>query len=265
MAGADSEGAPERSAAPSADEVWRGILLGTDPRYRDSKALFTKLPGNPRCYMCSAPFKGPGSVVARRMGRRPWAKNPHYCSMCFQVIEHQHGGAEIDCTLLFADVRGSTALAETMRPSEFRAILNRFYDAAAEVLHEHDAILDKFVGDEVVAIFIPALSGDRHAVRAVMAGQALLRATGHGDAAGPWLPLGVGIHSGVAYVGAVGRTRGERCRAPRPGVEGQVDARPGCRPRRDVDGADLTRGGHLAKGSIRHQRHGQPRPETAVE
>ena len=138
------------------------------------------------------------------MGRRPWAKNPHYCSMCFQMMEHQHGGAEIDCTLLFADVRGSTALAETMRPTEFRAVLNRFYDAAAEVLHEHDAILDKFVGDEVVAIFIPALSGDRHAARAVMAGRALLRATGHGEPGGPWLPIGIGIHSGIAYVGAVG-------------------------------------------------------------
>jgi adenylate cyclase len=203
MAGTDPSPAAS-SDAPSPDDVWRGILMGTDPRYRDSKTFFTKLPGNPRCYMCSAPFKGPGSVVARRMGRRPWAKNPHYCSMCFQVMEHQHGGAEIDCTLLFADVRGSTALAETMRPSDFRALLNRFYDAAAEVLHEHDAILDKFVGDEVVAIFIPALSGDRHAARAVMAGRALLRATGHGETSDPWLPIGIGIHSGIAYVGAVG-------------------------------------------------------------
>jgi adenylate cyclase len=83
-------------------------------------------------------------------------------------------------------------------------VLNRFYDAAAEVLHEHDAILDKFVGDEVVAIFIPALSGDRHAARAVMAGRALLRATGHGESGDPWLPIGIGIHSGIAYVGAVG-------------------------------------------------------------
>jgi adenylate cyclase len=203
MAGTDPSPVAE-AQPPSADDIWRGILMGTDPRYRDSKTFFTKLPGNPRCYMCSAPFKGPGSVVARRMGRRPWAKNPHYCSMCFQVMEHQHGGAEIDCTLLFADVRGSTALAETMRPSDFRALLNRFYDAAAEVLHEHDAILDKFVGDEVVAIFIPALSGDRHAARAVMAGRALLRATGHGEASDPWLPIGIGIHSGIAYVGAVG-------------------------------------------------------------
>jgi adenylate cyclase len=203
MAGTDPSPAAN-PVPPSADDIWRGVLLGTDPRYRDGKAFFTKLPGTPRCYMCSAPFKGPGSVVARRMGRKPWAKNPHYCSMCFVMMEENHGGAEINCTLLFADIRGSTAIAETMRPTEFRALLNRFYDAAAEVLHEHNAILDKFVGDEVVAIFIPALSGDQHPARAVMAGRALLRATGHGDPDGPWIPIGIGVHSGVAFVGSVG-------------------------------------------------------------
>ena len=116
----------------------------------------------------------------------------------------QNGGAEIDCSLLFADVRGSTALAETMRPQAFKTLLNRFYETAAAVLYEHDAMLDKFVGDEVVAIFIPALSGDRHAARAVAAAKALLHATGHDDPGGPWLPIGAGIQTGIAYVGAVG-------------------------------------------------------------
>jgi adenylate cyclase len=174
---------PTKASKPSAEEVWRGILLGTDPRFRDSHAFFARLPGNPRCYMCSAPFKGPGSIVARRMGRRPWAKNPHYCNGCFSVIETQHGGAEVECSLLFADVRGSTTIAEGMSPTEFRRLLDRFYDAAAGVIHDHGAILDKFVGDEAVAIFIPALSGELHAARAVAAGRALLRVTGHGDRA----------------------------------------------------------------------------------
>ena len=204
----DSGQSPEAvSSSPPAtgpEAVWRGILLGTDPRFRDSHALFSRLPGNPRCYMCSAPFKGPGSIVARRMGRRPWAKNPHYCNGCFSVIETQHGGAEVECSLLFADVRGSTTLAEQMSATEFRKLLDRFYDAAAEVIHDHGAILDKFVGDEAVAIFIPALSGELHAARAISAGRALLRVTGHGDPAGPWLPIGVGVHTGVAFVGAVG-------------------------------------------------------------
>jgi adenylate cyclase len=195
---------PTKASKPSAEEVWRGILLGTDPRFRDSHAFFARLPGNPRCYMCSAPFKGPGSIVARRMGRRPWAKNPHYCNGCFSVIETQHGGAEVECSLLFADVRGSTTIAEGMSPTEFRRLLDRFYDAAAGVIHDHGAILDKFVGDEAVAIFIPALSGELHAARAVAAGRALLRVTGHGEPGGPWLPIGVGVHTGIAFVGAVG-------------------------------------------------------------
>jgi len=197
---------PTSSSQPATgpEEVWRGILLGTDPRFRDSHALFSRLPGSPRCYMCSAPFKGPGSIVARRMGRRPWAKNPHYCNGCFSVIETQHGGAEVECSLLFADVRGSTSLAERMSATEFRRLLDRFYDAAAEVIHDHGAILDKFVGDEAVAIFIPALSGELHAARAIATGRALLRVTGHGDPAGPWLPIGVGVHTGIAFVGAVG-------------------------------------------------------------
>jgi adenylate cyclase len=192
------------TSSPEAEAVWRGILLGTDPRYRESHAILRRLPGNPRCYFCSAPFKGPGAVVARRMGRRPWAKNPRYCETCFKLIESGHGGAEVDCSLLFADVRGSTALAESMSPTAFRRLLDRFYDAAAAVLHHNDAILDKFVGDEVVAIFIPALSGERHATRAVMAGQALLRATGHAERDGPWLPIGIGVNTGIAFVGAVG-------------------------------------------------------------
>ena len=184
--------------------MWRGILLGTDHRYKENYALLNRLPGSPRCRFCSAPFKGPGAIVARRMGRRPWAKNPHYCETCWVLLEHERGGAEIDCSLLFADVRGSTALAETISASEFGRILNRFYETAARVLFEHEAVLDKFVGDEVVAIFIPALTGDRHGARAVAAAKALLRATGHGEPDGPWLPIGIGVHTGIAFVGAVG-------------------------------------------------------------
>jgi adenylate cyclase len=120
------------------------------------------------------------------------------------LLEHQRGGAEIVCSLLFADIRGSTALAESMRPNEFRKLIDRFYETAARVLFAHEAILDKFVGDEVVAIFVPALTGELHAARAVAAARALLEATGHGSEDGPWLPIGIGVHTGVAYVGAVG-------------------------------------------------------------
>jgi adenylate cyclase len=208
MSGTEPEPAPRSTATPEAESIWRGILLGTDPRYRRNYNIMRRLPGAPRCYFCSAPFRGAGAPIARLLGRRPWAKNPRYCATCFVLLEHQHGGAEIECSLMFADVRGSTALAERMRPGQFSQLMDRFYETAARVIYAHDGVLDKFVGDEAVAIFIPALSGDRHAGRAVMAGQALLRATGHDDAAGPWLPLGIGVHTGIAFVGAVGEPPG---------------------------------------------------------
>jgi adenylate cyclase len=196
-------GAPETHANPH-EAVWRGILLGTDPGYRRQRRFFKHLPGMPRCKMCAIPFGGPTRPLVRAFGRGPWEKNPHYCAFCFNVLTTVHGGAEIDCTLLFADVRGSTSLAEGMTPQAFQALMTHFYAVAGRELVQHDAVVDKFVGDEVVAIFIPALAGAHHAGRAIEAARALLRATGTGGGRTPWLPLGAGIHTGAAYVGAVG-------------------------------------------------------------
>jgi adenylate cyclase len=188
------------------EAMWRAILEGTDPVYARTRARLKHLPGTPRCKMCAAPFGGPVALVMRLRGRAPWPKNPDYCGACFQLLDRYHGGAEINSSFLFADVRGSTTLAEGMSPTAFRTVLDRFYDVAARVLVAHDGIVDKFVGDEVVGIFIPALARDEHPARAVAAGRALLDATGHSDAGGPWLPVGVGVATGIAFVGSVGET-----------------------------------------------------------
>jgi adenylate cyclase len=186
--------------------MWSGMLLGTDPVYARTRSRLRRLPGNPRCKMCAAPFGMPGRILMRMAGRDRWAKNPSYCGMCFRVLSEHHGGAEIEASFLFADVRGSTSLAEGMSPTQFRTLLDRFYDTATRVLVEHDAIVDKFVGDEVVAMFIPALTHEAHAARAIAAALALLRATGHGEPAGPWLPIGAGVHTGIAFIGSVGES-----------------------------------------------------------
>src|SRR6202008_470123 len=75
---------------------------------------------------------------------------------------------------------------------------------AARVLVEHDGIIDKFVGDEAIGIFIPATAAEHHASSAIGAARALLAATGHGTADGPWLPVGAGVATGVAYIGSIG-------------------------------------------------------------
>ena len=191
-------------ASPN-EAMWRGLLLGTDPRYARARGWLKHVPSEPRCKMCAAPFGGVGKPLMRLLHRDRWPKNPLYCTLCFNVLDAHHGGAEIEASFLFADVRGSTALAEGITPTEFRRQLNRFYDSATRVLVEHDAIVDKFVGDEVIGLFIPALARDAHAAQAVEAARELLKATGHADPDGPWLPIGIGVHTGVAFIGSVGQ------------------------------------------------------------
>jgi len=186
------------------EEFWRDFLSRGHSKERAARTLFKLIPQDPRCRLCAAPFSGVGAPMMRLIGKRPSDKSPNLCSSCFTFITDHHGGAEIDCTLLFADIRGSTALAEGMSSTDFRQLMDRFYDTAAEAVFDHDGIVDKFVGDELVAIFYPLLAGTRHAARRIDAARALLGATGHADPAGPWVPLGAGVHTGTAWVGAVG-------------------------------------------------------------
>jgi adenylate cyclase len=188
------------------DPQWKAILEGTSGRFASGRGLLRIIPSSPRCKLCAAPFAGPGAPLMRLMDRGPWAKSPGICRFCFKLLERGRGGAEIELTLLFADVRGSTSLAEGMDAGAFRKLLDRFYHEATRVLLEHDAVIDKYVGDEVVALFLPALAGAEHPQAAVAASRDLLLATGHGGGNEPWLPLGIGIHTGSAYVGVVGDT-----------------------------------------------------------
>ena len=186
-------------------EVWRRLLLGTDPSVVRLRRRHRRIPSPPRCKMCAAPFGPPGGWALRYLGHARWAKNPKYCEGCFRTLQANHGGAEVDCSLLFADVRGSTSLAERMRPTEFRALMGRFYDEAFTVLIDFNAIVDKFVGDEIIGIFIPAYTGHEHARHAIEAARRLLEVTGHGQPEGPWVSIGIGVNSGLAFVGSVGQ------------------------------------------------------------
>ena len=91
-----------------------------------------------------------------------------------------------------------------MGPTEFAALMQRFFQTAIKVFTWTDAIVDKMVGDEVIGIYVPCLTGPDYRQRAVEAGLKLLRATGHADPAGPWLSIGVGVHSGETFMGSIG-------------------------------------------------------------
>ena len=193
----------EHERAVDHSEAWRAILMGEARGLERTKKLVGWIPSGPRCKLCLSPLRPPGNVILRPFGFGPSALNRRLCRGCFSRIDKLPGGAEVELSLLFADVRGSTGLAERMPAHEFSRLIARFYGAAGRVVDNWNGLVDKFVGDEVVALFIPGFSGEDHASRAVGAARELLRETGN-DGTEPWVPIGAGVHTGVAFVGSVG-------------------------------------------------------------
>lgn len=95
---------------PTDEPVSRRILMGTATDVLFGRRLMSRLPSQPRCKLCSAPFHPPFGPIMRLLGKKPWPNNPKYCSSCFAEMIRYREGAEIPCSLLFADVRGSTTL-----------------------------------------------------------------------------------------------------------------------------------------------------------
>ena len=185
--------------------AWKELLTGNMTPLHKARMGLRTIPSAPRCKLCLAPFGRPGGPILRMVGRGRWEGNPALCRICIGKLAKISGGAEVELSVLFADIRGSTGVAEAMSPSEFRAMLNRFYQEAAQAVDRAMGIVDKFLGDGILALFIPGIGGPDHPRQAVEAGFDILRATGNASAdERPWLPVGAGIHTGVAFVGSVG-------------------------------------------------------------
>jgi adenylate cyclase len=190
-------------AKPTVDEMWRQMLTGDYPRLHRMRQIWGMLPSPPRCKLCNAPFRGPGGVLMRAIAYGPSPLNRRLCKWCIRAVHKHPGGAEVEISVLFVDVRGSTAIAERMQPQEFSQLMARFYGAAAGVIDESDGIVDKFVGDAAVGLFIPGFAGSDHAAAAITAARALLEHTGN-YGPDPWIPVGAGVHTGMSFVGSVG-------------------------------------------------------------
>jgi adenylate cyclase len=94
-------------------------------------------------------------------------------------------------------------MAEASYPEDMARLMNRFYATATRILADHNAIIDKLVGDEVMALFIRGFAGDAYIEKMAASAEDLLRDIGFGRG-NPWLPVGVGLDFGRAFVGNVG-------------------------------------------------------------
>jgi adenylate cyclase len=194
----------EKQHDPETEE-WRQLLLGIDPSFRRMRRWWHTVPSAPRCKVCAAPFKGIGSVVTAVTGHRRSNANPLMCTPCFGTLRDHPGGAEVEISVLFADIRGSTGLAEKIGAVQFRHLLQHFYGVADRAIDRHGGVVDKFLGDGIMALFVPFISGDNHAAQAIAAGRSLVGKESHDQRlveAG--VRFGVGVHSGIAFVGTLG-------------------------------------------------------------
>jgi adenylate cyclase len=151
---------------------------------------------------------GFGGGALRFMGSAPSSFSPKLCSACEKSARQYEVGAEVELSMIFADVRDSTPLAEAKGPSGFKEIINRFFKETSKVLIERNAMVNRLMGDQVIALFVPRFVGKNHAEAALDAAKDLLRITGHGQGKEPWISVGAGVHTGTAYVGAVGAAEG---------------------------------------------------------
>ena len=116
-------------------EKMHEFLTGYSRTSAVMRSVFGRVPSGPNCKICAAPFAGPGGAVLRHVGFGRFAGNPTICNFCIKDLQRMGAqGAEIPVSLLFADIRGSTAIGERLSPTDFGAFLNRFYRIASEAV-----------------------------------------------------------------------------------------------------------------------------------
>ena len=119
------------------------------------------------------------------------------------------GGKKKDITVLFADIRNFTAITESMDASSTTKILNEYFSALVPIIEEHKGILNKFVGDAVLAIFGDPHISDNHALDAVQCANKMLKKVKllqekWLEEGKPKIEIGVGIATGETFIGNIG-------------------------------------------------------------
>ena len=205
--------ARKRPGEALSEEDWEAYwCFAAEPSVQFFKRLLRATPSTPRCGFCGAPFAGLGGRVLRPFGYRPSRKNPNICATCVELAPP--GGTTMDVGVLFADLRGFTSDSEHRSPAETSRELRRFY-AHAEKVFFPEALIDKLIGDEVMALYVPPLvlarvpdapdDARRHIARVMLRhAHDLLERVGYGSDEGPQLALGIGLDFGEGFIGNIG-------------------------------------------------------------
>jgi adenylate cyclase len=161
-------------------------------------------------------LRGPLAIPFRVVGLKPSRMNPNTCTFCELAFTRimKARNVTIDATVLFADLRGYTTASQSLASSEMTSTLDAFYDECAEAIWEHDGLLNKTIGDAIMAVFNFPIRQDDHAEQAVRAARqmqqrwrarhpALVEGLGLDEGS---LCIGIGISSGNVSFGEFGKS-----------------------------------------------------------
>lgn len=182
--------------------TYRATHGGNEPwgRLTEKTQRYARVGTATRCKVCGVSIRGPLGWVNRAVwGVVPLSKHPDLCSVC------RIGERLLEVTVLFADARGYTQFAENRPPDEVAATMNKMFEGCVNTLLEHDAIVDKLMGDAVMGVFGAPIIRPDHAQQAVGAAMTIQR-----KAAELFPPewrgacVRIGLNAGTAFVGRVG-------------------------------------------------------------
>jgi adenylate cyclase len=162
------------------------------------------------------PLGGIASLPLRAFGIRRSRMNPNTCTVCelmFKTVMRARN-VTIDATVLFADLRGFTSLSQSLPADRLASLLDLFYDECAAAIWEHDGLLNKTIGDAIMAVFNFPIRQADHAERAIDAAHEIHRRC---QARHELLPetlragdeppkIGIGIDTGIVSFGEFGRS-----------------------------------------------------------
>lgn len=122
------------------------------------------------------------------------------------------GGVNQLITVLFADIRGFTAMAENENPEDVVRLLNHYFTAMSEIIFEHGGTLDKYIGDGLMALFGAPTATPNDAKNALNAAVSMQRELQNlkknlNEEGFSGISIGIGLHTGVATIGYIGSER----------------------------------------------------------
>ncbi|NNU79916.1 adenylate/guanylate cyclase domain-containing protein [Halovulum dunhuangense] len=207
------------------EELWYQVFQEGHPVLLGKQKRFSMLPGRARCKLCRAPLTGIGGWITRRIGLEPSSRNPFFCNACDGFLQAFPGGAEVDLSILFCDLRDSVPLSAAMSPKEFKQLITFMRETIIPVLWQAEGFVLQFQGDAVIGVWPPGFSGKDYARKAVTGGMRLPRALESNPFNGRALPVGIALHTGRAYLGTVASVNGNMQEVSAFGFDVNVAAR----------------------------------------